>query len=140
MGNDQKNKAEDRIKIISNVPNEKLPMFYYGSSLFCYPSHFEGFGLPITEALFCGSPVITSEGSCFPEAAGEGAVYVDPNKVDELAWALRSVLSDSQKLQEMAQKGSLHVEKFHWCKTTENLVELYRDLVGKPNPSRTRPN
>ena len=121
----------EKVKILSRVGTEELPCLYAGSILFCYPSFFEGFGLPIAEALFCNKPVITSQGSCFPEAGGPGSVYIDPHSVDDLSHALETVLNDSEKQSEMIRTGRIHVEKFHWEKTTENLIRVYRDMAGK---------
>ena len=120
-----------KVKILSDVGTKELPCLYAGSTLFCYPSLFEGFGLPIAEALFCNKPVITSQGSCFPEVGGPGSVYIDPHSVDSLSHALEMVLNDREKQSEMIRRGRLHVEKFHWEKTTENLIRLYREMAGK---------
>ena len=124
-------KIEKRVKILSRISSEELPAFYAGSTLFCYPSFFEGFGLPIAEAFFCGSPVITSKGSCFPEVGGEGAVYIDPHDVSELVSALESVLDSQEKRTSMVRLGREHVQKFHQQKTTANLVQVYQDMAGK---------
>ena len=124
-------KIEKRVKILSRISAEELPSLYSGSTLFCYPSFFEGFGLPIAEAFFCGVPVITSEGSCFPEVGGDGAVYIDPHNVSDLANALESILDSPERRAEMVRLGREHVEKFHWKKTTANLVQVYQDIAGK---------
>ena len=123
---------EKRVKILSHVGAESLPAFYAGCTLFCYPSLFEGFGLPVAEAFFCKSPVVTSEGSCFPEVGGKGAIYTDPHSVDSLAHALESVLDDEGKQSEMVRLGREHVEKFHRQKTTARLMSLYREIGGRP--------
>ena len=124
-------KIEKKVKILSQISTEELPCFYAGSTIFCYPSFFEGFGLPIAEAFFCGRPVITSQGSCFPEVGGEGAIYIDPHNIASLVDALESVLDSQDKQDEMVKLGREHVEKFHWKKTTANLVQVYQDISGK---------
>ena len=127
----EKLQLQKKVKILSCVGEKDLPSFYAGCTLFCYPSIFEGFGLPIAEAFFCGRPVITSQGSCFPEIGGKGAVYIDPDDVDSLKDALETVFDDEKKQQEMVRLGREHVEKFHWRETTANLMRVYRNLAGK---------
>ena len=124
-------RLENKVKILSRVDSKDLPSFYAGCTLFCYPSLFEGFGLPIAEALFCGKPVVTSQGSCFPEVGGKGAVYIDPDDMDDLVDALEKILDDEEKQREMGQAGREHVKKFHWRETTANLIRVYQDLAGK---------
>lgn len=120
----------DRVFILDNVTTEELPSFYRAATVFCYPSFFEGFGIPIAESLFCETPVITSEGSCFPEAGGENSIYIDPNSVESIANALSKVLSDEDLQQTMARKGRAFVEKFHWRNTSKNMMEIYSELLG----------
>jgi glycosyltransferase involved in cell wall biosynthesis len=118
----------DRIKIISNVTHTDLPAFYQGADLFCYPSHFEGFGIPIIEALFSKTPVITSKGSCFPEAGGPDSVYIDSESIPELTEAIERVLTDDKLRYKMIENGRNFVEKFHRSKTSERLIEVYEEV------------
>ena len=71
-----------------------LKGLYTGAEVFCFPSFFEGFGIPIIEAMFSGTPVITSEGSCFPEVGGNGAIYIDPNSSYQIGKALFHVMNN----------------------------------------------
>ena len=121
----------EKVKILSQVESCELPCLYTGSTLFCYPSLFEGFGLPVAEALFCGKPVIVSQGSSFPEVGGEGSIYINPHNKDSLINALEMVLEDEDKQSEMSRMGKEHVKKFHWQKTTENLIQVYKDMAGR---------
>ncbi len=73
-----------RIHFLSNVPFNDLPTIYQAADLFCFPSHFEGFGIPIIEAIYSKIPVITSLGSCFPESAGPDSEYIDPLSVQDI--------------------------------------------------------
>ena len=139
-GGNYKKKIEDlvgklridkKVKVLSQVDSQELPFLYSGCTLFCYPSLFEGFGLPVAEALFCGKPVIVSQGSSFPEVGGKGSVYVDPGKKDSLINALETVLDDEDRQAEMIRMGREHVKKFHWEKTTEKLMRVYRDIAGR---------
>jgi len=98
----------DRIHFLGNVPYKYLPSLCRRATLMVYPSQFEGFGMPIVEGLFSRIPVITSKGSCFPEAGGDGAAYIDPDNVDELAEMMLSLAEPSPLRDEMIEKGLQH--------------------------------
>lgn len=119
---------EKRVRILSNVSSADLPAFYQASQLFVYPSLFEGFGIPIIEALFSKTPVVTSRGSCFPEAGGPNSIYIDPENPEELANAIEKVLTDEDLKYSMIENGRNFVEKFHRSNTTEELMKVYREL------------
>lgn len=120
---------KDRIRLI-NPSNDELPGIYQMASLFAFPSFFEGFGIPIVEALFSGTPVVTSEGSCFPESGGPDSLYIDPNRVDDLAEAMRSVLIDPDKANSMSMSGVEYAERFHLKNTTKNLENFYFSVMS----------
>ena len=92
---------ENRVHIIHNLKFGDLPILYHLASLFVYPSRFEGFGIPIVEALSAGVPVIASTGSCLEEAGGEHSIYVDPDDVEGMANAMKKVLADEHLRREM---------------------------------------
>lgn len=121
----------NRLHILNDISFEQLPLIYAGASIFCYPSFFEGFGIPIIEALFSGVPVITSKGSCFPEAGGPDTIYIDPNNLEELLAAIENLLTDKELRQTMARNGRLFVEKFHWKNTALELTNLYQDVISQ---------
>ena len=127
----RKLRLEKKVKILSQIGTEVLPSFYAGCNLFCYPSLFEGFGLPVAEALFCRKPVIASQGSCFSEVGGEGVIFTDPRNVNNLADAMETILDNQERQTKMVKIGRAHVEKFHWQKTTEELMQVYRDISGR---------
>jgi glycosyltransferase involved in cell wall biosynthesis len=85
---------QGQVKFTGYVPDEDLPALYNGADLFCFPSLYEGFGLPVLEAMACGTPVVTSNTSSLPEVAGEAALLVDPYDVEAIAAAMRRVLED----------------------------------------------
>lgn len=120
---------EGRVKILTNVSNSDLPAIYQAAKLFCYPSLFEGFGIPIIEALFSKVPVITSKGSCFPEAGGPNSIYIESENVEELTHAIERVLTDKDLSYSMIENGRNYVEKFHRSFTTDNLVSVYKELI-----------
>lgn len=121
---------KDRIVLMSPT-NDELPGVYQLADLFAFPSFFEGFGIPIVEALFSGTPVVTSEGSCFPESGGPNSLYIDPNRVDDLAEAIRSVLTDSDKARSMAMSGIEYAERFHLKNTTQSLENFYFSVMSE---------
>ena len=94
------------------VQNQDLPGIYQLADLFVYPSIFEGFGIPILEALYSRVPVITSKGSCFAEAGGDYTIYVDPNNVEEMAAAIKKVLFDRDLQEKMITEGYRHARNF----------------------------
>ena len=109
----------------------ELAGIYQMASVFIYPSLFEGFGIPIIEALFSKTPVITSKGGCFPEAGGPDSLYIDPKSPEELAHAIQKVAGDEKLVHQMAEVGFDYVQKFHLQKTTEKLMEYYRQIAAQ---------
>jgi glycosyltransferase involved in cell wall biosynthesis len=102
-----------------------FPAIYKGALVFVYPSLFEGFGIPLIEAITCGVPVITSTGSCFSEAAGPSAKYADPSNPDDLAAQLKIVLSDAALRQEMVKQSGLFIRKFEPEVIAADLDRIY---------------
>ena len=93
-----------------------------------YPSTFEGFGIPVLEALCSSLPVITSNVSCMPETGGDAALYVNPNNVEEMVNAMQTVASDTDLRNKMISKGIAHALKFTPQKTAESVMNLYKSL------------
>lgn len=118
----------NRVKFLSNVSFKDLPYMYQGAALFCFPSFFEGFGLPIVEALFSKIPVITSFGSCFPESAGENSEYFNPASVVDIADKIKLVLDNSVHRDKMIAEGYQFVQKFHRQNSTNQLLDCYSRL------------
>jgi glycosyltransferase involved in cell wall biosynthesis len=121
-------KLEKRIHVLEGIPFAELPLIYQAAKVFCFPSLFEGFGIPIVESLFSKTPVITSFGSCFPESAGPDSYYVDPLSNSSIADGLAHVLSNQNLQEQMITKGLEFVQKFHRKNSTSHLVELYTRL------------
>lgn len=112
------------IKFIGFVPDEDLVGLYSGAKAFIYPSLSEGFGLPVLEAMACGCPVITSNTSSLPEVGGNAAIYVNPNNLQEIAEALRSVGKLNLK-----QKSLQQAKKFSWEKTARETLTVYQEVA-----------
>ncbi len=117
------------ITFLQDVPNEDLPGIYQMADAFIYPSRYEGFGIPILEALFSRTPVITSSGCCFDEAGGKSSMYVDPDDTDEMIHAIRLVLEDEKLRTEMQVLGYDHAQNFKKDIIAENLMEVYRKVL-----------
>lgn len=123
------NKVEN-VHFLSNVPMEDLPALYQMAEIFMYPSVFEGFGIPILEALNSKVPVVTSIGSCFPEAGGKSTAYINPSEPEEIAEAITRILSNSQLKQNMIIDGYLHAQQFRQDKVAQNLMRVYKKLIN----------
>jgi len=116
----------DRVKILNHFPFHSLPLIYQAAEVFFFPSFFEGFGIPIIEALFSQTPVVTSIGSCFPESAGPNSLFCDPHQIDSMAEALRQVLSNKTLQVDMKTKGFEYAQKFTLENTTKKLDQIYK--------------
>ena len=124
-------KLADKVHFLPYVAFNELPAIYHLAKLFVYPSVFEGFGIPILEALNCEVPVITSTGSCFSEAGGKGSKYVDPDNVNALAKAIQEVSQNETLCLEMKKLGLEHAQKFRPEITVKQLEELYRKVLSE---------
>ena len=124
------NGMEKKVSFLKNISNEELALLYQGAAVFIYPSLFEGFGIPIIEAIHSQTPVITSKGGCFSEAGGPGSIYVNPNDHQQLAFQIERLLNDESLRNNMIQSGLQHVEKFSDQNIAKNYMELYSMLLG----------
>lgn len=121
---------QDHVVFAGSIEDEDLPDLYRGAHLFVYPSLYEGFGLPILEAMACGIPVITSNISSMPEVAGDAAVLVDPRDPEGLASAMASVLTDEALREKLRQKGIARARGFSWDAVARKTLEVYTSLGG----------
>jgi len=117
----------------SFVSNEDLPAVYQGALCFVYPSIFEGFGIPILEALTSGVPVITSKGSCFEETGGSHSLYVDPSSPQQIGDAILRLMGDANLRDLMVEKGYEHSKLFLPERIAEEFMRLYQDILSKNN-------
>ncbi len=123
------NIPENRVIFLHNVPTDDLPALYQAASIFIYPSLFEGFGIPILEAISSGTPVITNKYGCFIEAGGDAAKYINPNHPEEIGVAISEILNHQDLKIEMQEKGYKHAENFSQQKIAQNLMSLYQSLL-----------
>lgn len=120
----------DRIILTGYVDSRDLCALYSASSLFVYPSLYEGFGLPVLEAMACGIPVITSNVSSLPEIAGGACVLVDPRSPGDLMRAMRRVLAEEHVRKMLSEQGILRARAFSWERTARKTHEVYSRLLG----------
>jgi glycosyltransferase involved in cell wall biosynthesis len=111
------------------VPSEDLIALYNNATLFIMPSIYEGFGLPILEAMSCGCPVIASREGSLAEVAGEAARYVDPYNVDSIIKGISEVFNNLNLQKELSQKGIIQAKKFTWKKTADGTMAVYSSLL-----------
>jgi glycosyltransferase involved in cell wall biosynthesis len=122
--------VEDRVKFLENIQDDELDIFYKRALCYVLPSLYEGFGLPVLEAMQRDCPVITSNISSLPEAGGDAALYVDPKDVDDIAAKIKKLINDKKLREELIEKGRKQVRKFSWEKAAkETLIVLQQ--VGK---------
>jgi glycosyltransferase involved in cell wall biosynthesis len=122
---------EGRVRFIGFVADADLPALYSGADLFLFPSLYEGFGLPLLEAMQCGVPVIASNASSLPEVAGETAVLLSPH--DPAAWTdtLQTLLADPLRRERLAADGPARAAQFTWQSAARQLLQLYQTLVAR---------
>ncbi len=116
---------ESRVRFVGQIAQEALPAWYNACAVFAYPSWYEGFGLPVLEAMACGAPVVTSSATSLPEVVGDAGLMVDPLDVRGLADALTGVLSDPGRRQQMRAASLRRAAQFTWQATAARTVETY---------------
>jgi glycosyltransferase involved in cell wall biosynthesis len=123
---------ESRAKVFFTgyVPDEDLSSVYSGASAFVFPSLYEGFGLPPLEAMQCGTPVITSNTTAFPEVVGDAGLMVDPKDEDALCQAMLRVITDGNLREQLSTKGLERAKQFSWANCAAHTVTLYRKAIG----------
>lgn len=117
------------IHFIGFVPDADMPALYSASSLFLFPTLYEGFGIPVLEAQLCGTPVLTSNSSSLPEVAGSGAICVDPCDEEAICTGLLQVLQDPVKAQDLVQKGFENARRFSWARSAQILNQIIEEEV-----------
>ena len=131
MSAPQKFGVSDRVKFLHSVTDEELPIFYKNAMCFVLPSLYEGFGLPVLEAMQYGCPVLTSNVSSLPEAGGDAAIYSDPQSVEDMAEKINRVVSSQKTREEMVKKGLEQIKKFSWEKSAEKTIKLLEEVGGE---------
>lgn len=119
----ENSKYKNDIIFVGKILDSEKKILYKLSKIFVFPSFFEGFGFPPLEAMSCGTPVVTSNTSSLPEVVGDGAMTVDPYRIDEMADAMESVLKDGNLRRKLVEKGKKQAQKFSWEKCAEETLK-----------------
>lgn len=124
---------QSHVHFLGFVAAEDLPWLYNAATLFVFPSRYEGFGMPLAEAMACGAPAITSTASSLPEVAGPAAVLVSPDDSEALAIALFEILNNPARQTDMRQAGLEHVAQFRWPRTVSSVLQVYARISQHPD-------
>ena len=119
----------DHLRWVEGAAQKDLPILYNGALLFVLPSHYEGFGLPVLEAMACGTPVVASDRSSLPEVAGDAGLLVDPDDPNSIAAAIGKLLDDSALCADLREKGLARARIFTWQGMTEQVLRVYESLA-----------
>lgn len=120
---------KSQIHHLDYLSDELVALFYSRADVFVYPSYYEGFGMPVLEAMTLGAPVVTSNTSSLPEVAGDAALLIDPNDPTSLAEAILRVISDSQLRNQLIHKGKERAKLYSWERTAKETLKAYRSLL-----------
>ena len=121
----------DKITFLEQITDTQLAQYYRAADILLFPSLYEGFGLPVLEAMACGTPVITSNTSSLPEVAGDAAILVDPENVEAIAEAMRRVLAGPALAQELRAKGLERAKQFTWERCARETIAVYEKVLGQ---------
>lgn len=118
----------DKVILLDYVPQEDLPAIYAGASMFVYPSHYEGFGLPVLEAMNQAIPVIVSKVSSLPEIGSDGVLYCHPEDIDEIALIMKKILTNSELRKTLSERGKQRAGKFSWDHFTAKIFHVIESI------------
>lgn len=124
------NRPDSQVYRLGFVPDVDLVNIYNLASVYCQPSFAEGFGLPVLEAMACGTPVACSKTHSLPEIAGSAAIYFDPANVDSITWSLKSLLGDKAETEKLIRLGAVQVKKYSWDYTAKGTVQVYEEAMS----------
>lgn len=122
---------ENVVRFLGPLPEADLPALYAGAALFVFPSLYEGFGLPVLEAMACGTPVVCSNTSSLPEIVGGAALTFDPLDVTEMAAKIEDALHDEALREEMREKGLQRAARFSWERTAQETLKVYKEAASR---------
>jgi len=120
---------KSRIILTGYVPDQDLSAIYSGATAFVFPSLYEGFGLPILEAMQCGTPVISSNVTSLPEVVGDSGILVDPQNQNQLKQVMLDILTNTSLQESLSQKSILRAKQFSWEKCANETVEIYTKII-----------
>ena len=128
-------KLHKHVRFLGFVPLETLSVLYRLASVFVFPSLYEGFGLPPLEAMYYGTPVVTSNVSSLPEVVGDAAMLVDPYSSESIADGMRRVLTDEHLRASLRERGMARAREFSWERSVRRIREVYGEVMERPEPS-----
>ncbi len=120
----------ESVRFLGRIDDADLPGLYAAATLFVFPSRYEGWGLPVVEAMACGTPVACSNASSLPEAAGEAALLFDPDDTAAITAALERGLSDAGLRADLAEWGLAQAARFTWAGNASATLDVYRKILG----------
>ena len=124
------NNLQQKVIFLNGLELKELAILYRCAKLFVYPSIYEGFGIPIIEALYSKTPVITTIGGVFPEAGGPNSIYVHPENVQDMEFQISKLLNNHDLRKEIAERGFEFVQKFNNDCVASNYMMVYKDLIS----------
>ncbi|MBI5123441.1 glycosyltransferase family 4 protein [Candidatus Roizmanbacteria bacterium] len=124
----EKYNVKDKVIFLENVSDEELPSLYKNAEFFILPSLYEGFGIPVLEAMNYGTAVITSKISSLPEVGGNAALYVDPNDTMDMVEKMKKLLNDENLRKQLVEKGKKQTEKFSWEKSARETLAVLEEV------------
>ena len=124
----KRQQLQSRVKFVGMVPEEKLPSLYRGARALIFPSLYEGFGLPVLEAMACGTPVVTSNVTALPEIAADAALLVDPISVEQIARAMEQIVTDSSFRLRLYENGLSRIARFSWINTSAEVRKIVAEV------------
>lgn len=127
----KEHQMENQVRFLSGISLEELAVIYQLATIFIYPSLYEGFGIPIIEALFSKTPVITSNVSCLPEAGGSDSAYINPKNSQEIKETILKLWNNIEKRKDMAEKGYIFAQKFNDENIAHQMNDLYLKVLNK---------
>ena len=126
----KQSKIADRIHLPGYLNDDQVHALYNKAHAYIYPSLFEGFGLPLLEAMAASCPIITSNISSMPEIAGDAALLIDPTSLEEMAEAIHSICTDDALIERLRQNGRARIRQFSWEKCARETLEIYNKVIG----------
>lgn len=118
--------VKSRVKFLGHVLNEELPGLYGGAKALVFPSLFEGFGLPVLEAMACGTVVLTSKTTSLPEVGGQATLYVDPESISSIKKGIEEIVTNTKLRHQMKSKAQFQLQKFSWKKTAKETLAVFK--------------
>jgi glycosyltransferase involved in cell wall biosynthesis len=120
----------DDVRVLGQVSEDDLVALYQACTVFCYPSLYEGFGLPLLEAMTAGAACVTSSVSSLPEVGGDAVLYVDPESADEIRAAIERLLVSNEERRLLGERARRQAAEFSWDRTAAETVAALEELIG----------